>query len=128
MLSIRARILIIGGLLVLMTVIINMVRRRTLELKYVLAWLLGDILLILFALFPGMMMWLARILGIYSPVNMIFFLGFIFLAGIVFSLTVALSRLSSGQRRVAQETALWEYEREYPKETAKDIDYEEQAN
>ena len=112
MLSIRARVIIILVLLLMLVFIINMVRRRTLELKYVLAWLLADILLILFTVFPPAMMGIARFMGIFAPVNMIFFLGFLFLAAIAFSLTVALSRLSASQRRLAQETALWKYEKE----------------
>ena len=112
MLSLRARLLIIAGLLLLLVIIINMVRRRTLELKYVLAWLICDILLIVFAVFPNAMMKAAGFLGIYSPVNMIFFLGFVFLAMIIFSLTVALSRISANQRRLAQSQALHEYELE----------------
>ena len=42
MLSIKARILIVAALLVLLAVIINMVRKRRLELKYVLAWLISS--------------------------------------------------------------------------------------
>jgi hypothetical protein len=110
MLSFKARILIVAGLLLLLAVIINMVRRRRLELKYVLAWLLADLALIFFALFPQTMMGMAQLLGIYSPVNMIFFLGFVFLALIIFSLTVALSRATANQRRLAQYAALKDYE------------------
>ena len=110
MLSFKARILIVAGLLLLLAVIINMVRRRRLELKYVLAWLLADLALIFFTLFPQTMMGMAQLLGIYSPVNMIFFLGFVFLALIIFSLTVALSRATANQRRLAQYAALKDYE------------------
>ena len=110
MLSFKARILIVAGLLLLLAVIINMVRKRRLELKYVLAWLLADLALIFFALFPQTMMGMAQLLGIYSPVNMIFFLGFVFLALIIFSLTVALSRATANQRRLAQYAALKDYE------------------
>lgn len=110
MLSIKARILIIAALLVLLALILNMVRKRRLELKYVLAWLLADLALIVFAAFPQLMMGLASMLGIYSPVNMIFFLGFVFLGIIIFSLTVALSRATANQRRLAQSVALREYE------------------
>ena len=111
MLSLKARILIVAGLLLLLAIILNMVRKRTLELKYVLAWLFADLALIFFAVFPQSMMGLAEFLGIYSPVNMIFFLGFVFLALIIFSLTVALSRATANQRRIAQYTALRDYEK-----------------
>ena len=95
MLSVKARILIVAGLLLLLAIIINMVRKRTLELKYVLAWLIADLVLIFFSIFPQTMMGMAQLLGIYSPVNMIFFLGFVFLGLIIFSLTVALSRATA---------------------------------
>ena len=110
MLSIKARLLIIIGLFLLLTIIFYMVRKRRLELKYVLAWLIGDLALIFFTIFPRTMMRLAEFLGIYSPVNMVFFLGFVFLALIIFSLTVALSRATANQRRLAQSIALKEYE------------------
>ena len=110
MLSVKARILIVAGLLLLLAIIINMVRKRTLELKYVLAWLIADLVLIFFSIFPQTMMGMAQLLGIYSPVNMIFFLGFVFLGLIIFSLTVALSRATASQRQLAQYVALKDYE------------------
>ena len=45
-------------------------------------------------------------LGIYAPVNMIFFLGFCFSLVIIFSLTVALSRMSNSIRTLDQMVAL----------------------
>ena len=111
MLTVKARIIMIVGLLLLMAGIINMVRRRRLELKYVLAWLICDVILIIFVLFPSSMMGLASLLGIYDPVNMIFFLGFVFMLVLIFSLTVALSRATANLRRLAQTTALDEYEK-----------------
>ena len=87
-------------------VIINMVRKRELELKYVLGWLACDFTLLLFVIFPGLMVGLSNFLGIYSPVNMIFFLGFVFSLMIIFSLTVALSRVTARVRRLAQAIAL----------------------
>ncbi len=123
MLSIKARILIIAALLVLLALIINMVRKRKLELKYVLAWLAADLALIIFAAFPQLMMGLASLLGIYSPVNMIFFLGFVFLGIIIFSLTVALSRATANQRRLAQSVALRDYEERLKEMAESDSNY-----
>ena len=49
-------------------------------------------------------------LGIYSPVNMIFFLGFVLSLVIIFTLTVALSRVTARVRKLAQMIALQEDE------------------
>ena len=53
---------------------------------------------------------LANVLGIYSPVNMIFFLGFVLSLVIIFTLTVALSRVTARVRKLAQMIALQEDE------------------
>lgn len=106
--TIKVRILLGAVLICGLIMIINMLRKRELELKYVLGWLLCDIVLLIFTLVPGLMVGFANFLGIYSPVNMIFFLGFVFSLIIIFSLTVALSRVTARVRRLAQIIALEE--------------------
>lgn len=104
--SLRVQIIVIMVLIMGLIVILNMVKKRALELKYVLGWILCDLALLVFAIFPDLMNRLAGFLGIYSPVNMIFFLGFLFSIIIIFSLTVALSRVTSRVRKLAQKMAL----------------------
>ena len=108
--TIKVRVLLGAALICALVMIINMLRKRELELKYVLGWLLCDIVLLIFAAFPGLMVGFSNFLGIYSPVNMIFFLGFLFSLVIIFSLTVALSRVTARVRRLAQMIALKELE------------------
>ena len=72
----KVRILIGAVLFCGLIMIINMLRKRELELKYVLGWLLCDIVLLIFTAVPGLMVGFSNFLGIYSPVNMIFFSGF----------------------------------------------------
>jgi len=110
--TIKVRILLGAALICALIMIINMLRKRELELKYVLGWLLCDIVLLIFTAFPGLMVGFSNFLGIYSPVNMIFFLGFLFSLIIIFSLTVALSRVTARVRRLAQMIALKEFEQE----------------
>lgn len=104
----RAQILIVLILLIAFAAIIYIVKKRALELKYVLLWLACDIILLIFAIFPGLMDAFSHIFGILSPVNMLFFFGFVFALMIIFSLTVALSRVTGSVRRMAQEMALME--------------------
>ena len=111
----KVRLLLVIGLVCVLVMIINMVRKRQLELKYVLGWLGCDFVLLLFAIFPGLMVGLSNFLGIYAPVNMIFFLGFLFSLVLVFTLTVALSRVTARVRRLAQIEALNAYEQEMQK-------------
>ena len=104
--SLRIQIILLILLAIGLAVIINMVRKRDLELKYVLAWLFADIVLVFLVLFPGLIRSISRLLGIYSPMNMIFFLGFLLSLVIIFTLTVALSKVTANVRRMSQTIAL----------------------
>ena len=106
MMTVRIRILFIIFLLAVLVVIINMVRKRRLELKYVLLWMGCDIILIIIMIFPGIITWISRVLGIYDPMHAIIFLGFLFLLLITFSLTVALSHATDEIRRLTQIIAI----------------------
>lgn len=106
--TVKAQILIVVILLIALGALIYIVKKRALELKYVLLWLACDIILLVFALFPELMDAFSEVFGILSPVNMLFFFGFVFSLMIIFSLTVALSRVTGSVRRMAQEMALME--------------------
>ena len=106
--SLRTQVIMVVALLLAIAVIFSMVRKRQLELKYVLAWIFCALALIVITLFPGLLGEMTRFLGINSPMNMVFFLGFVFSLIIIFSLTVALSRVTERVRKLAQELALHE--------------------
>lgn len=110
--ALKSRIIIMIGLLLALVYIVNMVRKRQMELKYVLAWLMCDCTLLIFICVPNLMNIVADVLGIRSPMNMIFFLGFVFSLIIIYSLTLALSRVTAKVRRMAQIMALDKYEEE----------------
>lgn len=106
------RIQIIVGIVVVIAllVIVNMIRKKKLELRYALAWLLVGISILVLDCFPQLITWMAHKLGIASPINMLFFLGFCFSLVIIFTLTVAVSRMSIRIKQLAQEIALFEKE------------------
>ena len=106
--SLRLQIILLVLLAAGFAVIINMVRKRQLELKYVLAWLFADIVLVILVLFPSLIMMITRLLGIKSTMNMIFFLGFLMSLVILFTLTVALSKVTASARRMSQTIAILE--------------------
>ena len=106
--SLRLQIILLVLLAAGFAVIINMVRKRQLELKYVLAWLFADIVLVILVLFPSLIMMITRLLGIKSRMNMIFILGFLLSLVILFTLTVALSKVTASARRMSQTIAILE--------------------
>lgn len=121
MMTLQIQITLIVFILLFLLVILNMIRKRELELKYALSWFIMDLALIILVCIPNTMEKLAELLGIYSPVNMVFFLGFVFSLIVIFVLTVTLSRMSSRVRRLAQIVAMMnEYHGD--EETESDID------
>ena len=106
MMTVRLQVVIAAAILVVLAVLVNMIRRKSLELKYALPWMLVMAALFVFACAPQLLNVVSEFLGIYAPVNMIFFLGFCFSLLIIFFLTVALSRLSNSVRTLDQIVAL----------------------
>lgn len=106
--TLKIQIIIAIIILLGIIVILNYIKKNRLELKYALSWLAVGIFVLVLDCVPGTMTKLSSLLGIASPVNMIFFLGFCFSLFIMFTLTVALSITSSTAKRLTQKTALLE--------------------
>lgn len=106
MMTLKLQIIIGISILASLLIIVNMVRSRKLELKYALTWMAVGISVLLLDCFPQIMNWLSITLGVASPVNMLFLLGFIFSLIIIFVLTIVVSRLSVRMKELAQELAL----------------------
>lgn len=63
-------------------------------------------------LVPDVMLTLSEWIGIFSPVNMVFFVGFLYLGLVVFLLSIAISRQSVRMKKMIQEIALLKRELE----------------
>lgn len=109
--NIRTQIIVIALVILTLIALINLIRRDKLQLKYALLWFVLGIGVGVFACFPNLTSFLAGLMGIYTPINMLFFVGFCFALAIIFSLSVAVSRLSERVKRLAQEIALLKEER-----------------
>lgn len=104
------RIQIIVGLVLVISLItiVNMIRKKKLELKYALSWLCVITALLIMDVFPDMMSFIAKAMGVETPINMLIFFGFCFSLLIIFTLTISLSRMSNRLKRLAQKVALME--------------------
>lgn len=87
---------------------INMIRKRKLELKYALSWIIVIIVMLVVDIFPPILSFISFLFGIATPVNTLFLLGFIFSLVLIFVLTVAVSRLADKVRRLSQAAAISE--------------------
>ena len=108
--NIRIQIIIAIFIILALAVIVNMIRKKALELRYALAWLAVGAGVLVLDLFPGLIETISRLIGIADPVNMLFFAGFCFSLAIIFVLTIAISRMSIRIKDLAQELALYRSE------------------
>ena len=109
MMNWRIRIALIIGLFIGLSAIVNLIRKRSLELKYALTWLLLGAALLVVVLVPGVLNFISLLAGIQNPMSMVFFMGFLFLIVVVFVLTMSISNNSNRVRKMAQKIALNEY-------------------
>ena len=119
--NIRIQILIVVITLLAMFYVINKIRNKGIELKYSLVWLALWTGIIIFTCFPKLTTWLAHVLGISQPMNMLFFAGFCFMLPIIFSLSVSVSRLSNKVKRLTQEMALLEEQKRKAEEESEEL-------
>ena len=76
--SLKTQIIIAVIIISALLIIINMVKKKALELRYALAWIVVGVCILILDFFPMLIERLSALMGIYSPINMLFFWGFCF--------------------------------------------------
>ncbi|MFJ8421377.1 DUF2304 domain-containing protein [Bacillus wiedmannii] len=110
--TIRLQILIILGVIVGLIIFTNLVRKEKLELKYVLTWYGVLIGILMIGIFPKSIDVVSYLLGVATPINALFFLGFLFVTCVLFFLTVVVSRSSIRIKELTQVIAIYQHENE----------------
>ena len=119
MMSVRLRIILLVLLISILFILIRQVKKRRLDLKYTLAWLVLVAVLFVLVIFPRLLDFITQTLGIASPMNMLFFCGFCFSLLIIYTLTTAVSELVNHVKNLTQKIGLLEKELEELKEGKK---------
>ena len=98
--------LVIGILFLVM--MIELIRKNRVALKYALLWLFSGAVMLLLAIFPRLLDRLARLIGVYNPVNALF--AIMLCCGLI--LMISFSVIMSGNKkavvRLTQEISLLE--------------------
>ena len=108
MLPINLRITLIIAVLCYFILILVFLKRKALELKYTLLWLLAGVVLGAFVLFPHLLVYLTKFLGIESTMNGLYVLCIGFIIIILMALTSIVSRQTRKIRELIQENAMLE--------------------
>ncbi len=93
---------------VVFAIVFELVRRRALLERYALLWLLAAVLLVVLALWRGLLTSISRDLHIYTPVNALFAAGFVFVIALLLHFSIVISKLSEQNKALAQRLALVE--------------------
>jgi len=124
--TIRLQILIILGVIVGLVIFTNLVRKEKLELKYVLTWYGVLIGILIIGIFPKAIDGISSALGVATPINALFFVGFIFVTCVLFFLTVVVSRSSIRIKELTQIVAIYQHENENMKKKLETMNYKKQ--
>lgn len=93
-------------------VLLYLVKKHKLELKNALLWIFLNIIAIIISIFPQLSKTIAEIIGIITPVNVLFLLGIVSLFLISFSLTISLSKATGTIKDTVQELGILKQELE----------------
>ncbi len=81
-------------------------RRGIVPERFAALWIIISILLIVLAVFPEIMTWLAKIVGVELPSNLLFFVSSFLLLLISVDFSYEIGKLDARTRRLAEEVAL----------------------
>ena len=95
----------VGAVLVI-AIVLRLVVRRRLLVKYAALWLVVSVVLVAMALIPGSLSGLASVLGFKVPANLLFFAGFVLLLMVTVQICVELTAVERRIQRLAEELAL----------------------
>ena len=102
----RIQIILAVLLVFLLYKLLRSVLKKKLEIKYVLSWIIVDFCLLIIDLFPSILTFLCKCLGIQLASNMIFLVAIILLFLLALSHTILLSKLVESNKNLTQEIAL----------------------
>ena len=104
--SIGIRTILICISFMTMGYMIRKIRQSELEIEYSLFWIAFSLLLIFMSVFQYTFYWLTDIIGLQSPINLVY-LGIVFILLLKnFSTTLQISKLENRLKTLVQEIAL----------------------
>lgn len=102
------RIVMAVVVIVYFLLIIKLIKKKTLALKYTLLWLFAGTCMAALVIAPSLLDSVSAMLGIATPMNALFAIAIGFIIIILMSLTVIVSKQTERIKNLAQENAMLE--------------------
>ncbi|MDS0525583.1 DUF2304 domain-containing protein [Clostridium sp. SHJSY1] len=104
----RIQILFIVVVFLFLIGIIHLLKKKKLDLKYTLLWIIATVVLLIVTIFPNIMYVISNLIGIETPINSALVLAGVFVIIILITITSIVSQLNRTVRVLVQEVALLE--------------------
>lgn len=92
--------------LVFLAAVVSLLRSRKLREKYAALWIVVTVLVVVLAVFPALLQYLATAVGIAVPSNLLFALALLLLLGVTLHLSLEVSRLDDETRVLSEEVGI----------------------
>ena len=96
------------AILVYFAILILLVRKNSMRLKYSLLWFFAGLVMLLLAVFPGILYGFSKLVGISMPVNALYAFMFFCVIIILVALTSIVSSQNEKLKKLTQNQALLE--------------------
>lgn len=106
MMTFRLQVIILLCMFLAAVYLVNLMRKKRMSFTYALGWFFIVICICILTIWPMLLDKLANLIGIASPMNMLFFFGFCFAVAVIFALSMTISHLSDRVKKLAQEIAI----------------------
>jgi hypothetical protein len=107
----RVQLVAIAGSALLFFFVLELLRRRRLAEPYAILWLIASTVLLVFSVWDDLLQEFSELVGIATPANALFVVGFGFVLVLLLSFSSVISRLTRENKLLAQEIARLNRER-----------------
>ncbi|MGZ4256151.1 MAG: DUF2304 domain-containing protein [Gaiellaceae bacterium] len=112
MTPVRISIAAAAAAVILLLVILELIRSRRLQERYALLWLLTGIVILVFAVWRGLLSRVSDLVGISYPPSALFIMAAFFVLLVLLHYSTVISKLSDQNRILAQRLGLLEHQLE----------------
>ncbi len=102
------QLILVGVMILYFVLLITLLKKKRISLKYSLLWIFSGIVLLVLAVFPKLLNVAASLVGIYNPMNALFAVVIFCIILLLISLTSIVSGQSEKNKKIVQELGLLE--------------------
>ena len=104
--STRLQVILLIVLILAIGFIVSEISKKKIDFKFGIVWIVISLVLILFTIWNGLLIWLTHLVGIATPINFLYLLAILLLVWIVYSMSKTIALLQEKIKRLSQELTI----------------------